>query len=98
MLVTEIRPHLVLIWSEIILCDLFYTSIFVVIVPTMAPENPLLPIIGGSMISQFLLSIGINVLDNPVIAGLIFGALLGLGSMIGDLCGSFLKRRKNIES
>ncbi len=63
--------------------------------------------IGG--ILAFLSSLGIctyyfdlmtkNLLfiSNPIIRGLIVGALLGFGALIGDAIGSYIKRRLNFE-
>lgn len=39
----------------------------------------------------------VSVLLEPVLIGLLLGFLQGLGALVGDAVGSFIKRRKNIE-
>ena len=41
--------------------------------------------------------LNISVLLEPSIMGLFLGLLQGLGALVGDAAGSFIKRRKNIE-
>lgn len=54
--------------------------------------NPLIPIYQSSIFYA------ISPIENEIIIGIIFGFLASLGAMIGDLVGSFLKRRRDIKS
>ena len=54
-------------------------------------------VIGGFNIYSPLSEYYYNILPANILQGALFGLFMGLGAIIGDLCGSFIKRRINIK-
>ena len=71
---------------------------------TLIPENDISPrihfltLVQEGLFYRFLINLNLEyILDNPINAGLITGFVITFGGLIGDIVGSFIKRRSGIE-